>query len=124
MKGWWEQLVGGGVFSQTRKQKELKVGAKPEQGEESKAKCIQSFLSEAANLIGGESVENTLYMINALVDKTFDNIDKQYNDENGVQQTNKKIKKWIKYGLAFKVSQQLPPGYMQLRPFLRKWTAD
>ena len=49
-------------------------------GAESKAKYIEAFFAEESNLIGGESVENTLYMINALVDRTFDSIDKVYAD--------------------------------------------
>ena len=69
-------------------------------------------------------MENTLFRINALVDKTFDNMDKTYKDENEIEQCNKEIKKWMKFWLSFRVSQQLPPGCIELKPFLRKQTAD
>ena len=107
MKGWWEELVGGAVFSQPGNRKNSKL--EPNQsrrvlqafkpalkesfynkvfmylsvelgsidlkqnfscswnqvvaafdralGDDCKAKCIDSFLAEAANIVGGESVE-------------------------------------------------------------------
>ena len=174
MKGWWEQLVGGAIFSQPGNRKNSKL--EPNQsrrmlqafkpalkenfydkvfmylgvelgsidlrqnfscswtqmvaaftralGEECKAKCIDSFIVESANIVGGESVENTLYKVNTLVDKTFDSLDKIYIDQHGVSQDNRQIKKWIKYSLSFRISQQLPQSCIELRPFLRKHTAD
>ena len=85
---------------------------------------MAAFLTEEASLIGGQSIESTLYSINTAVDKTFDSQDKVYIDEDGITQNNKQVKKFIKSRLVFQMSQNLPIECKELKPFLRKWPSD
>ena len=85
---------------------------------------MSPFLSEEASIIGGKSIESTLYRIDTAVDKTFDSQDKVYADEDGKLQDNKQIKKFIKSRLAFQMSQNLPIECKDLKPYLLKHTAE
>ena len=75
-------------------------------------------------MFGGKSIESTLYSIDAAVDKTFDNKDRFYTDDDGVQQNNRQTKRFSKYHLAFQMACNLPAECKDLKPYLLKTQID
>ena len=73
--------------------------------------------------MGGKLIESTLYSIEATINKTFHTKNKKCIDDDGVEQSDRQIKRHLKYRLAFIMATNFPNECKDLKPFLTKDTS-